>query len=172
LNPTRQLGPKEAVQRAGQIIERRREARYPTSDPAAVQILAPDGARVSATVVNVSRSGLRLKLRAPLAKGMRIEVVVVRKCAIFGEVRYCSRTGDLFFAGIQIDDVVHSRPNQNEHLSDDQLSLYLVGKGLSVPEVIQLKDHLIDCEACQIRLAEQDAILNPRRRRKIGDSPS
>jgi len=152
-------------------MERRREARYPTSDPAVVQILTPDGVRIAGTVVNVSRSGLGLELRSQLTKGMRVEVLVVRKCAIFGEVRYCRRSGDLFHTGIHIDDVVHPRPQTGAHLSDEQLGHYLVGKGLSVPEVIQLKDHLMDCEACQIRLAEQDAILNPRRRRKISATP-
>jgi len=54
----------------------------------------------------------------------------------------------------------------DEHIHDDVLSLYLVGKGLTVPEVVGLKEHLILCEACKIRLAEADAILNPVRKRK------
>ena len=40
-----------------------------------------------------------------------------------------------------------------------------------MPEVIKLKEHLVNCEACRIRLGEKDALLNPVRKRKILAAP-
>ena len=86
---------------------------------------------------------------------------------IFGEVRYCRTLGDAFQAGVQIRDAVYVRESLANHIDDDALSFYLVGKGLTAPEVIKLRDHLIQCESCRVRLGEKDTILNPVRRRKI-----
>ena len=150
-----------------QLLERRSEARYPTRDVVEVQILEKDSLRrFAATIVDVSRSGLRLEIRSSIGKGAQVEIILGRALVIFGEVRYCRRSGEAVYAGILIQQVVHPRPLADEHINDDVLSCYLVGKGLTVPEVIGLKEHLILCEACKIRLAEADAILNPVRKRK------
>jgi len=150
-----------------QLLERRSEARYPTCDVVEVQILEKGNlCRVAATIVDVSRSGLRIEVRSPIAKGSQVEIILARALVIFGEVRYCRRGGEAVYAGILIQQVVPARPLADEHIHDEVLSLYLVGKGLTVPEVIGLKEHLILCEACKIRLAEADAILNPVRKRK------
>src|SRR5713101_5668334 len=51
-----------------QLLERRSEARYPTRDVVEVQILEKDSwCRVVATIVDVSRSELRLELRSPIS---------------------------------------------------------------------------------------------------------
>jgi hypothetical protein len=150
-----------------QLLERRSEVRYPTRDVVEVRILEKGSwCSVAATIVDVSRSGLRIELRSPIAKGSRIEIILGRALVIFGEVRYCRRGGEAVYAGILIQQVDHARPVADKHINDDVLSCYLVGKGLTVPEVIGLKEHLILCEACKIRLAEADAILHPIRRRK------
>ena len=150
-----------------QVLERRSEARYPTRDVAEVQILEKSSlCRVAATVLDVSRSGLRIEVKSPIAKGSQVQIILGRTLIIFGEVRYCRRGGEAVHAGILIQQVVRPRPLANEHIHDDVLFLYLVGKGLTVPEVIGLREHLILCEACQIRLAEADAILNPSQGRK------
>jgi hypothetical protein len=149
------------------LLERRSEARYPTRDPVEVQILGQNKlARVAAMALDVSRKGLRIELLAPIPKGSQVEIILARTLIIFGEVRYCRRVGETVHAGILIQQVVHPRSPAVEHMSDEVLSLYLVGKGLTVPEVIQLKEHLILCNACQLRLAEMNAILNPVRKRK------
>jgi len=150
-----------------QLLERRSEARYPTRDVVEVQILENGNLdRVAATIVDVSRSGLRLELRSPIAKGSQVEIILGRALVIFGEVRYCRRGGEAVYAGILIQQVIHPRPLTGEHINEDVLSCYLVGKGLTVPEVIGLKEHLMLCEACRIRLAQADAILHPVRKRK------
>ena len=143
--------------------EKRREIRYPTNDPAQVQVL-PHNTRSPATVLDVSRSGLRLELHASVGRGSQIKVILSEQVVIFGEVRYCRRVGDVFQAGVLIQDVIYSQERARKHLHDDDLSLYLVGKGLTASEVIKLRDHLILCESCRIRLNEIDAKLNPPKR--------
>ncbi len=162
------ISPHNALGAQGiQLLERRSEARYPTRDVVEIQILEKGSlCRVAATILDVSRSGLRIEVGSPIAKGSQVEIILGRTLIIFGEVRYCRRSGEVVYAGVLIQQVVRARPLADEHIHEDVLSLYLVGKGLTVPEVIGLKEHLILCEACQIRLAEADAILNPPRKRK------
>lgn len=141
--------------------EKRRETRYPTNDPAEVQVLPIDNARRPATVLDVSQSGLRLELDAHVAKGLQIKVILAGQIVIFGEVRYCRRAGDVFHAGVLIQDVVYSRQGAGKHVHDDDLNLYLFGEGLTAFELIRVREHLILCEPCRIRLDEIDAKLNP-----------
>src|SRR5271169_48886 len=86
-------------------MERRHEARYPTNDPAEIRILPLNGPRLPSTVVDVSRSGLRLELATQLARGLQVEVVLPAKVAVLGEVRYCLRVGAVFHIGVRIQDV-------------------------------------------------------------------
>ena len=50
--------------RRARLVERRREARYPTQDAAEVEVRHGEILRMPAMVVDVSRSGLRLELPA------------------------------------------------------------------------------------------------------------
>jgi hypothetical protein len=152
--------------RRARLAERRREARYPTRDAAEVEVRHGEILRVPAMVVDVSRSGLRLELPAAVGRGEQVKISLPRQVVIVGEVRYCRRAGIVFHAGILIQEVFHTEPVTDRHISDDELSFYLIGKGLAVADVISLREHLIECEACRIRLGETDAVLNPARRRK------
>src|ERR1035438_3915432 len=134
--------------------EKRRESRYPTNDPAEVQLLPIDSTRRPATVLNVSKSALRLELDAPVAKGLQIKVILPGQIVIFGEVRYCRRSGDVFHAGVVFQDLVYSGQSAGKHAHRDDLDLYLAGEGLTAFEVIKLREHLILCESCRIRLDE------------------
>jgi hypothetical protein len=69
---------------------------------------------------------------------MQIRVAFPGKLVIFGEVRYCRPAGDGFHIGIFIQDMVRSSRPPERHIHDDELSPYLVGKGLTVPEVFEL----------------------------------
>ncbi len=140
--------------------ERRREARYPTQDPAELEILPGPSEPIFGTVIDVSRSGLRVALRQRIGRGEQVMVKLHRN-VIFGEVRYCRPVPGGFHAGVKIQDLVCPPGRQNEHIADDPLSLYAVGKGLSVAEVIEVREHLGRCEACRMRLAEQQGMLNP-----------
>jgi hypothetical protein len=141
-------------------IERRREARYPTNDPAEIRILPLSGPRLPSTVIDVSRSGLRLEVSTQLARGLQVEVVLPAKAAVFGEVRYCRRAGDAFHVGIRIQDVHYSRPGQSEHIPEEQLLLYIQGNGLKALDVMRVRDHLQHCPDCRVRF-EQKASLTP-----------
>jgi hypothetical protein len=152
--------------------ERRSEARYPTQDPAELEVLPGPNEPVYGTILDVSRSGLRVALNKRIDRGEQVKVKLHRN-VIFGEVRYCrSVSGGGFHAGIRIQDLVRPASRQDEHVADDPLSLYAVGKGLSVAEVIEVREHLAQCEACRAHLAEKQALLNPsskaRRRRSLG----
>jgi PilZ domain-containing protein len=144
-----------------QDADRRSEARYPTQDPAELEILPGPTQTLYGTILDVSRSGLKISLPQRIDRGRQVKVKLHGN-VIFGEVRYCRAVSGSFQIGIRIQDLVPAE-GQNQHISDDPLSLYAVGKGLSVPEVIDIRRHLILCEACRVRLAKREAALNPSR---------
>jgi hypothetical protein len=152
--------------------ERRREARYPTQDPTELETLPGPSEPIYGTILDVSRSGLRIALRKRISRGEQVKVKLHRS-VIFGEVRYCRSVPDGFHAGVEIQDLIGPPGRHNEHIADDPLSLYAVGKGLSVPEVIEVREHLARCEACRARLAQHEEMLNPsgKHRGRFGRRP-
>jgi hypothetical protein len=147
--------------RSTHLPERRREARYPTSDPATVDVPYEKIAGLAAMVVDVSRSGLRLQLQQSIGRGMQVRITLSPHVVIVGEVRYCRRAASGFYAGVLVQDSSFPEPDADQHIKEDELGFYLVGKGLTVAEIIQLKAHVVNCKPCQTRLQEADAILNP-----------
>lgn len=146
-------------------VERRSEPRYPTYEPAELELLSTPGESVYGTVLDISRSGLRLALPRRINRGEQVKVKLNQN-VIFGEIRYCRAVYGGFHAGLKIQDLVRPSEHVGDHIADDPLSLYAAGKGLSVTEVIGVREHLIRCGACRARLAEKEALLNPRRRSK------
>ena len=142
------------------IVERRSEARYQTQDPAEIEILPGSGDPFYGIVLDVSRSGLRVALQRRIHRGEQVKVTLHRN-VIFGEVRYCRAVPEGFQAGLKIQELVRPAGPNREHIEDDTLSFYAVGKGLSVPEVIEVREHLGQCEACRVRLAQHQDMLNP-----------
>ncbi len=153
----------QSVPASGQDAERRAEIRYPAQDPAELEILSGPTEPLFGTILDVSRSGLRVALSKRIDRGEQVQIKLHNN-VIFGEVRYCRAVSGAFHVGIRIQDLVRPAASQNQHIADDPLSLYAVGKGLSIPEVIELREHLGRCEACRARLAEKVALLNPSRR--------
>src|SRR5580693_3203699 len=90
------------AQRRGRLAERRREIRYPTQDAAEVEVRHGEILRMPAMVVDVSRSGLRLELPAAVGRGEQVKISLPRQVVILGEVRYCKRSGMVFYAGVLI----------------------------------------------------------------------
>jgi hypothetical protein len=146
-----------------QDADRRTEARYPAQDPAELEILSSPGEPLYGTILDVSRSGLRIGLPKRIDRGEQVKVKLQGN-VIFGEVRYCRAVSGAFHIGIRIENLVRPTARANRHIVDDQLSLYAVGKGLSVPEVIDVREHLGRCETCRGRLAAKEALLNLSRR--------
>jgi hypothetical protein len=147
------------------VRDRRSEARYPAQEPAELEIMFGDGTPIYGTILDISRSGLKIALPKRISRGEQVKVKFNRN-VIFGEVRYCRAVSPVFYAGIRIQDLV--RPaGKNEHLAEDALALYAAGKGLSVSEVIEIREHLGGCESCRARVAEREALLSPSRRRRL-----
>jgi hypothetical protein len=154
--------------------ERRTEARYPAEDPVELELLPGPSEPMYGTILDVSRSGLRVALPQRIDRGEQVKVKLHHN-VIFGEVRHCRAVLGVFHVGILIQDMVRPVSAQNQHIADDPLSLYAVGKGLTVPEVIAVRQHLVRCNACRARLAEKDALLKPSTRggprRTFGSEP-
>src|SRR5260370_33780253 len=106
------ISPDNELAKLGtQLLERRSESRYPTRDVVEVQILENDGlCRIAATILDVSRSGLRIEVRSPIAKGSHVEIVLGRALVVFGAVRYCRRSGAAVYAGSLIQQVARAAP--------------------------------------------------------------
>jgi hypothetical protein len=160
-----------AAARGALFLEKRREARYPTNDPADVEVVKGGIGRSSAIILDVSKSGIRLKLDFTIMRGAEVRITLQRNIIIYGQIRFCRPFEGGFEVGILIQDMSQNSELPSPHIEDDLLSLYVVGKGLTVPEVIKLKEHLVNCESCRIRLGEKDAVLNPVRKRKILGAP-
>lgn len=146
------------------VFERRSEARYPAHDPAEIEILRGPAEPVYGMILDVSRSGLRVALTKRVDRGAHVKVKLHGN-VIFGEVRYCRSVSGAFQAGIRIQDLIRLTDGENRHIADDPLSFYAVSKGLSVAEVVDIREHLVRCDACRARLAEKEAVLNPARRK-------
>lgn len=141
-------------------FERRREARYPTQDPAELEIVPGPSEPIYGTVIDVSRSGLRIAVRQRIGRGQQVMVKLHRN-VIFGEVRYCRAHPGGFFIGLLIQHLVNPPDKEDHHIGEDPLSLYAVGKGLTVTEVIEIREHLAQCQACRARLLQKGELLNP-----------
>ena len=140
--------------------ERRREPRYPCNDPVELRTIPGDGQRVTAKLLDVSRSGLRLEVGVALIRGTQIEILLSKQLAIFGKVRHCRRAGDLYEAGILIEEAFYSS-KAGEHIALEQLTSYLTGNGLTLPQVIKVREHLAVCSTCRMRMVETYT-LNPK----------
>jgi Putative zinc-finger/PilZ domain len=148
--------------------DNRQDARYPTNEAVTVS-LAPYQQNHAAKILNVSRHGLQLELGCPLPDGARVEILTTAAgVVIFGDIRYCNQTGELFHVGVLIHDAIFAKPLTGEHADDDQLSLYAAGYGLGAAEVLRLKEHLDGCAKCRSALAETSALI----RRMKGTLPA
>jgi hypothetical protein len=142
-------------------IERRRETRYATYDPVEICILDAGGPRLAGTILDVSRSGVRIETATPIVKGARVEILLPDRAIIFGETRYCRRNSDFYHVGVAIEDVYYAHNVSDKHIHDDQLGLYVVGTGLTTLEAVDIKNHLVGCKACRDRMTEAEAFARP-----------
>lgn len=95
--------------------DRREESRYKTDDSVMVEI-GPQNV-VPAVILDVSRSGLRLLLPAPLPRGAMLKIMLAGNVIIFGEVRYCRRKNEGVHAGILIHDALFAQNNPGDRLA-------------------------------------------------------
>jgi hypothetical protein len=128
------------------------EIRYSCHDPAVVQIVSGNAESVPVIVLDVSRCGLRLEIDGALERGLEVVITLPRAVVVLGEVRNCQRAGEAFYVGILIKDIFCGRqPGTSIHLHDDDLSLYLLNRGLTDVEILGIRDHLRQCKLCGAR---------------------
>lgn len=141
--------------------ERRREPRYCIHEPVEIRCFEQQTSdRISAVAVDISRRGLRLEVGSPLLRGSRLEIVLPKRAVIFGEVRYCRRVSDAYYAGIAIEEVYHVHSAEPFSLSeDDPLARDVVGRVVSPLDVAAVKRHIAGCSSCSRRLADAEALL-------------
>lgn len=89
------------------LDNRRLEHRFPADAPVEVTIVYPvTPGRIKGTMVDLSKSGLRLRMETSLPKGSRVQVKL-GDVVVFGEVRHCRETDEAWFeAGVHIEDMV------------------------------------------------------------------
>ena len=137
----------------GRAPERRREPRYPCKEPIEVRTIPDDGSRVAATLLEVSRSGLRIEIGIPLVKNTHIEIHLSKQLVVSGRVRHSRRLGAKYHTGVLILETVdESKPS--EHVSYEQLSTYLSGRTKTLSEIMRVRAHLVVCSACRLRIVD------------------
>lgn len=139
--------------------ERRREVRYPCCEPAEIQAVPSDGRRFAGTLLDISRSGLRVELGRHFAVDSAIQVSLPKHALIFGSVRHCRRVDDRFVVGIRIIDVYYPGALDGGHIHADQLDRYLAGRGLGIAEVLTVREHLRHCRRCRAHLIHPSETL-------------
>ena len=140
--------------RAERLLERRWEPRYTTHDPATVKVLPTGRQQIPGLVLDISRFGLRVGSPVAMEKGVEVKVTMPLGVVVLGQVRYCLHRESDFQIGVSTREVIYDRDEPELHAHDDVLSLFASGRGLTAPEVIKLKDNLLRCEECRIRLAD------------------
>jgi hypothetical protein len=79
-------------------------------------------------------------------------------------IRFCRRSQVGYQIDLVIEDIYYAQSNSAGHPHDDQLSLYLAGKGLTTMEIFHTRSHLAVCRSCVKRLIETAAISGRVRR--------
>ena len=101
--------------------ERRGEPRFAVSIPAKVKSLDPVtsiGPSTSATVVEISRNGLRLRAPRTLLPGTVVQIMASKKI-LLGKVKHCRPSGEDFLVGVRLTESLLSVPG----LYDDGVSI-------------------------------------------------
>src|SRR5579862_3362167 len=107
-------------------LERRKERRYPTEDPVVVKLLAPAHEIFPGTVIDVSRSGLRIECAHLVPQFSKLEVIFsITGQVACGQVRYCRHAGYLFQAGVSVEDIVATGDYSASHLEAHEVALFV-----------------------------------------------
>lgn len=136
------------------VSERRREVRYVTNDVVQVRLLdGRGGPPITGTMIDISRSGIRVEVPLPIGRAMWVEVILGNRTIIFAEARHCELVSTRYQVGMAIEAVCSGQNEILDHIAESRLSLYRSGGGLPVQEAIRIANHLFACIKCQARLA-------------------
>ncbi len=86
-------------------MERRREPRFHTNQPARITILRDGKPVIEGRLLNISGRGLRLALPAPIAPGTPLKLEI-GDALILAEVAYIQEDGGTIQAGVRVDQVL------------------------------------------------------------------
>ena len=84
--------------------DRRREPRYATDRLTLLHVSGQNPERILCRILDVSKTGMRIRTKYPLQPGTEIRVTV-RELFAVAEVRYCKPVNDGFDHGIQVREV-------------------------------------------------------------------
>lgn len=110
------MSVERARSKAATAANRRSEPRFPANAPVEVSITYPVAqGHLAGTVIDISKSGLRLRMDTSLPKSSRVQVKL-GEVMVFGEVRHCREVEDgVFEAGIRIEDMLTRGGKPNKH---------------------------------------------------------
>jgi hypothetical protein len=116
--------------------KRRREPRLPVQQPAVIMSLSDNTSTADCTLTDVSRSGLRVRLREPLAAGTMV-CVETQATIIDGEVRHCQKHHEYHEIGLEITDILTNADSPDGNIGVVEalrwkLAELIVGKRLSI----------------------------------------
>ncbi|HEX5227886.1 MAG TPA: PilZ domain-containing protein [Bryobacteraceae bacterium] len=101
--------PARKLEQQSPFVERRREPRYAANEIVEVQVIGAPGGRFRGVILDVSRSGLRIEVGKPLAKGAHVEIVLSSRAILFGEARYCISRNKLYQVGVEIESLYFAK---------------------------------------------------------------
>jgi hypothetical protein len=131
--------------------DRRKEPRFESKGLADLVVLSPPKfERLTADVVNVSRSGFELDLDEAIGEGSKIEVRL-REAIVTGIVSNCRAEAGRYRAGIRTLKVTDS-PLRDRHVPDTDFELYARRKSLSEAQREQYGAHLELCASCRKKI--------------------
>jgi anti-sigma factor RsiW len=100
----RMRGLSQQLDQGAVPTERRKHPRIPTDQPARLRVLQPVVlSQENVRILDTSRQGLRLATKRPIDLGALVQIRL-KNVVILAEVRHCHRHGDVYHAGVAIQD--------------------------------------------------------------------
>ena len=130
--------------------ERRSELRRTCNNTSAELTIVDHGTSTVTTIpvmiTDVSKSGLRVLANTRTSCGQQVRIKI-EKLIIFGDVRHCRAHGPMFEIGISISNAV-AHHGVCDRLTDEQIELLVLGRGLSAAEKMYAHFHVSHCPCC------------------------
>jgi hypothetical protein len=114
-----------AVSPALEKVQQRRHDRYRVEIPGLLRLLETRGGIYAITVLDVSKTGLRISCPKPVASGTRVEFRC-QSTKILGTVKYAREVGNETYLGIEADpsDAAGTAAGTSGGATTDLLSLF------------------------------------------------
>ena len=142
------------------FIDIRKEPRFQTTGIADLKVVNPAaGLRLSAAIVDVSRSGLQIEVDKPLNSGNGVEILL-SEWVVMGEVCNCRPHGEgRYRAGILTIRIIES-PLSMRHLSDVDHLPYVLNDVLTEAQRHYYTRHLGLCPDCEQSVQRTRVVLD------------